>query len=166
MRAICAQVISLTLLLAAAGSLPAQTFSLNDVITLKCKANNAYVTVQTISGLNLAANRSAPGVLQEFTVLDGGDGSYALRARVNGLLVSAESAGAAPLVANRSAIGPWEQFDVIDQGGGVNAWKARVNNLYVTAAQGNLIASQSAPTTDWEKFFIVTNVPLDPIRWR
>jgi hypothetical protein len=166
MRATRAQVLVSALLLLAAASTPAQTFSLNDIVTLKCKANNEYVTVLTSSGLNLAANRAAQGVLQEFTVLDGGGGSYALLARVNGLLVSAESAGAAPLVANRSAIGPWEQFDLLDQGDGSYAWKARVNNLYVTAAQGNLIANQSAPATDWEKFIIQTNVPLDPLRWR
>ena len=53
---------------------PAQTFSLNDVITLKCQANNAYTTVQTASDLNLAANRATAGVLQQFIVRDGGSG--------------------------------------------------------------------------------------------
>src|SRR5438552_25728 len=166
MRATLSYVLLFTVVLLAVAPLPAQTFSLNDVITLKCRANNAYVTVQTSSGLNLAADRSGAGVLQEFTVLDGGSGSFVFKARVNDLLVSAESAGAAPLVANRSAIGPWEQFDLLDQGGGVYAWRARVNNQYVTAAQGNLIANQGAPATDWEKFIIATNSPLNAIRWR
>ena len=121
----------------------AQPFSLNDIVTLKCTANNSYVTVQAKS-LNLTANRPYPGLLQEFTVVDGGAGSYALQARYSGDYVSAESAGAAPLVANRTAIGPWEQFDLVDQGGGDYALRARVNNQYVTASQGNLVANQSS----------------------
>src|SRR5207249_3064738 len=135
---------------------PAQTFSLNDVITLKCKTNEEYVTVQTGSGLNLAADRVSAGVLQQFTVRDGGSGSYALQARVNGSYVAAENAGAAPLVANRGAIGPWERFDFIDQGDGSYVLRARVNNLYVTASEGDLIANQSAVNGDWEKFVIQT----------
>ena len=87
----------------------AQAFALNDIVTLKCKANHCYVTVQTGS-LNLVANRPYPGLLQEFTLVDGGAGSYALRARYNGDYVCAESAGAAPLVANRTAIGPWNSL--------------------------------------------------------
>ena len=149
------------LTLAAQVTSAAQSFSLNDIVTLKCKANNCCVTVQTGS-LNLAANGPYPGLRQEFTVVDGGGGSYALRARYNGDYVCAESAGAAPLVANRTAIGPWEQFDLADQGGGVYALRARVNSQYVTAAQGNLIANQISPGTDWEKFFIRNNA----IGWR
>ncbi len=145
---------------------PAQPFALNDVINLQCKANSNYVTLQTASSLNLAANRGGAGVLQQFTIQDGGGGSYALKARLNGLYVCAESAGAAPLVANRSAIGPWEQFDLVLQASGAYALRARVNGLYVTASQGNLIANQSAASTDWEKFFIQTNMPLDAVRWR
>ena len=144
----------------------AQPFSPTNVYTLKCKANNLYVTVQAASGLNLAANRTNAGALQLFSILDGGSGSYALKARVNGRYVAAESAGAAPLVANRSAIGSWEQFDLIAQGGGTYALKARVNNLFVTVSQGNLIANQSAAASDWEKFIIQTNAPVDPIHWR
>ncbi len=144
----------------------AQPFSASDFYTLKCKANNLYVTVEAASGLNLAANRTNAGALQLFSILNGGSGSYALKARVNGRYVAAESAGAAALVANRSAIGPWEQFDLIAQGDGAYALKARVNNLFVTAAQEDLIANQSAPASDWEKFVIQTNAPVDPIRWR
>jgi Pectate lyase superfamily protein len=139
----------------------AQPFSLNDIVTLKCKANNSYVTVQTGS-LNLAANGSYPGLLQEFTVVGGGAGSYALQARYNGDYVSAESAGAAPLVANRTAIGPWEQFDLVDQGGGDYALRARVNNQYVTASQGKLIANQGSAGTDWEGFIVRNNA----VGWR
>src|SRR6266850_1798708 len=145
---------------------PAQTFSLNDVITLKCQANNAYATVQTGDGLNLAANRTVAGVLQQFTVRDGGSGSYSLQAQVNGRYVAAESAGAAPLVANRMAIGPWERFDFLLQPDGSYALRARVNNLYLTASQGDLIANQSAVGSDWERFIIQTNVALNAIHWR
>lgn len=145
---------------------PAQPFSPTDAYTLKCKANNQYVTVQAASGLNLAANRTNVGALQLFTILNGGGGSYALQARVNGRYVCAESAGAAPLVANRSAIGPWEQFDLVEQGGGAYALKARVNNLFVTASAGNLIANQAAAATDGERFIIQTNAPVDPVHWR
>ena len=139
----------------------AQSFSLNDIITIKCKANSAYVAVQTNS-LNLAANHPYPGLLEEYTVVDGGSGSYSLQARYNGDYVCAESAGAAPLVANRTAIGPWEQWDFVDQGGGVYALRSRENGLYVTAGQGLLIANQSAPGTDWEKFIVKNNA----IGWR
>jgi len=62
----------------------AQPFPASDVFTLKCKANNRYVTVQAASGLHLAANRTNIGALQLFSILNGGSGSYALKARVNG----------------------------------------------------------------------------------
>ena len=130
------------------------------------QGQNLYVTVQAASGLNLAANRTNAGALQLFSILNGGSGSYALKARVNGRYVAAESAGVAALVANRSAIGPWEQFDLIAQGDGSHALKARVNKQFVTASQGNLIANQAAAVSDWEKFIIATNAPVDPIRWR
>ena len=139
----------------------AQSFSLNDILTLRCKANGFYVAVQTNS-LNLAANRPYPGLLEEFTLVDGGSGSYALRARYNGDYVCAESEGGAPLVANRTAIGAWEQFDLVDQGGGLYALRSRVNNRYVTAAPGNLIANQVTPGTDWEKFVVKNNA----VGWR
>ncbi len=144
----------------------AQPFSASEVYTLRCKANNLCVSVEAASGFNLAANRTNAGALQLFSILNGGGGSYALRARVNGRYVCAESAGAAALVANRNAIGPWEQFDLIAQGGDVYALKARVNNMFVTAAQGELIANQVSVATDWEKFIIQTNAPVDPIHWR
>lgn len=144
----------------------AQSFSPTELYTFRCKANNQFVTVQAAGGFTLAANRSGVGALQLFNVLDAGGGSFVLKARVNGRYVCAESAGAGSLVANRSAIGDWEQFDVIPQGGGEYALRARVNNQYVTAAAGNLIANQAAPASDWEKFFIATNAPVDPIRWR
>ena len=158
--------VELVLLLAVGLNSHAQPFSPTDVFTLKCKANNLYVTVQASSGLNLTANRTNAGALQLFSILNGGSGSYALKARVNGRYVAAESAGAAALVANRTAIGPWEQFDLIVQGGGAYALKARVNNQFVTASQGNLIANQIAAASDWEKFIIATNAPVDPIHWR
>lgn len=155
----------LTILVLALNS-PAQPFSATDFYTLRCKANNMYVTVEAASGLHLAADRTNAGALQLFSILNGGSGSYALTARVNGRYVAAESAGAAALVANRSAIGPWEQFDLISQGDGTHALKARVNNQFVTAALGDLIANQNAAASDWEKFVIQTNAPVDPIRWR
>ena len=158
--------LSVVLLLAIGSGAHAQPFSPTDAFTLKCKANNLYVTVQAASGLNLAVNRTNAGALQLFSILNGGSGSYALKARVNDRFVAAESAGAAALVANRPAIGPWEQFDLIAQDGGAYALKARVNNQFVTASPGNLIANQSTAATDWEKFIIATNVPVDPIRWR
>jgi hypothetical protein len=151
----------LALTLAVSAPLIAQPFALNDIVTLRCKANNSYVTVQA-GTLNLIANHPYPGLLQEFTVVDGGDGSYALRARSNGDYVCAESAGDASLVANRTAIGPWEQFDFVDQGGGFFALRARVNNQYVTASSGALIASRSSVATDWEKFVIRNN----SVGWR
>lgn len=143
-----------------------QPFSATDAYTLRCKANNLYVTVQAASGFRLAANRTNAAALQLFTILEAGGGSYALKARVNSRYVCAESAGAAPLVANRSAIGPWEQFDLVAHGGGEYALKARVNNRFVTAAQGDLIANQVTAATDWEKFVVQTNAPVDPLRWR
>lgn len=138
----------------------------HSTFTLRAKTNDAYITVQPAANLNLAANRTRAGVLQQFVLLDGGSGSVALQARFNGRYVCAESAGASPLVANRTAIGPWEQFDFVAQGDGSYALRARVNGLYVTTLQGDLIASQASAATDGEKFIIQTNAPLDAIRWR
>ncbi len=151
----------LALALAAGPRCLAQPFALDSIVTLRCKANDFYVTVQN-GTLNLAASSPYPGLMQEFTLVDGGDSSYALQARYNGDYVSAESAGAAPLVANRTAIGPWEQFDLVDLGGGDYALYALVNGQYVTASEGDLIADQPTPATDWETFVVQTNA----IGWR
>jgi YD repeat-containing protein len=128
------------------------------LIAFQANANNLYVTAENAGSSPLIANRSGPGLWEQFELIDLGNGYVAFRSMVNGLYVCAENAGTSPLVANRAAIGAWEQFQLVDAGGGYTALVARANGMYVcaeSAGANSLIANRTAFGA-WEKFRLLS----------
>ncbi|MFB7493585.1 xylosidase [Streptomyces sp. NPDC056161] len=125
-------------------------------VTLRARANGAYVTADNGGAAPLIADRTAVGEWEKFDVLDAGGGNIALRAHANGKYVTAENAGAAPLIANRTAIGSYETFQLITNPSGTVSLRARINGRYVTAENGGadpLIADRTG-IGGWEQFDI------------
>ncbi|MFC9843781.1 xylosidase [Streptomyces sp. NPDC127595] len=127
-------------------------------ITLRAKANDAYVTAEDAGSDSLVANRTSVGPWEKFDVLDAGDGNIALRSQANNNFVTAENAGAKPLIANRTAIGSYETFQLITNSSGTVSLRARINAKYVTAEDAGadpLIANRTS-IGNWEQFVIDT----------
>ncbi|MCW2638707.1 MAG: hypothetical protein JWP76_1013 [Dactylosporangium sp.] len=142
------------------GDYPALTALAGDVpaisapISLMAQVNGRYVTAERGGAMPLIANRTGPGVWEQFDLVDAGGGYIGLRSRANGRYVTAENAGASPLIANRSVIGLWEQFQIIDNFDGTVSLLAKVNGRYVTAEHAGalpLIANRVA-NGPWERF--------------
>jgi hypothetical protein len=128
------------------------------VVTLRARVNNRYVTAENAGGAALIANRDAIGGWEQFDLLDAGSGNIALRAHANGKLVCAENGGGSALIANRTAIGPWESFKLIRNSNGSVSLQSIVNNRYVTAESAgaaSLIANRTA-IGPWEQFDLIT----------
>ena len=129
------------------------------VVSLRARADNRYVTAESAGAAPLIANRAAIGGWEQFDVLDAGGGNIALKAHANGLIVCADNAGASALIANRTAVGPWETFRLIQNPNGTVSLLAAVNNRYVTAENAGaaaLIANRTAIGT-WEQFDLVAD---------
>lgn len=128
------------------------------VVTLRARVNNRYVTAENAGAASLIANRDAIGGWEQFELLDAGSGNIALRARANGKLVCAENGGGSALMANRTAIGPWETFKLIRNSNGSVTLQSLANNRYVTAENAgaaSLIANRTA-IGPWEQFDLIT----------
>ncbi|WP_431103560.1 lectin [Roseateles noduli] len=128
------------------------------VVTMRARVNNRYVTAENAGGAPLIANRDAIGGWEQFDLLDAGNGNIALRARANGKLVCAENGGGSALIANRTAIGPWESFKLIRNGNGSVTLQSIANSRYVTAENAgaaSLIANRTA-IGPWEQFDLIT----------
>jgi hypothetical protein len=133
--------------------------STGQVVSLRSRADNRYVTAENAGASALIANRTAIGGWEQFDLLDAGGGNIALRAHANGRIVCADSAGASALIANRTAVGPWETFRLVRNPNGTVSLLAFVNNRYVTAESAGasaLIANRTA-IGPWEQFDLVTN---------
>lgn len=127
------------------------------VVTLRARVNNRYVTAESAGDAPLIANRDAIGGWEQFDLLDAGNGNVALRAHANGKLVCAENGGGSALIANRTAIGPWESFKLIRNGNGSVTLQSIANNRYVTAENAgaaSLIANRTA-IGPWEQFDLI-----------
>ncbi|WP_431262096.1 lectin [Roseateles chitinivorans] len=128
------------------------------VVTLRARVNNRYVTAENAGATALIANRDAIGGWEQFELLDAGNGNIALRARANGKLVCAENGGGSALIANRTAVGPWESFKLIRNPNGSVTLQSIANNRYVTAENAgaaSLIANRTA-IGPWEQFDLIT----------
>jgi hypothetical protein len=139
-------------------STPTVNSYVGKTITLRAKANDAYVTADDAGAESLVANRTAVGPWEQFDVLDAGDGNIALRSQANNNFVTAENAGAKPLIANRTAIGSYETFQLITNSSGTVSLLARINDKYVTAEDAGadpLIANRTS-IGNWEQFVIDT----------
>ena len=131
---------------------------ITQVVTLRARVNNRYVTAENAGAAALIANRDAIGGWELFELLEAGNGNIALRARANGKLVCAETGGGSALIANRTAIGPWESFKLIRNSNGSVTLQSLANNRYVTAENAgaaSLIANRTAIGL-WEQFDLIT----------
>ncbi|MEV5703743.1 hypothetical protein [Actinoallomurus sp. NPDC052274] len=129
------------------------------VISLRSRANNDYVTAENAGASALIANRTAIGTWEQFDLVDAGGGAIALRAHADDQYVCADNAGASPLIANRTAIGQWESFRLIHNANGTVSLLALANNMYVTAENAGaspLIANRTA-IGQWEQFDLVVS---------
>ncbi len=127
------------------------------VVSLRSRANNRFVTAEYAGGSPLIANRSVIGPWEQFDLLALGGGFGALRAHANGRWVCADRGGAAPLIANRTAVGPWETFRFIRNSDGTVSIRASVNGEFVCAeARGgqSLIANRTK-IGPWEEFDLI-----------
>ena len=127
------------------------------IVSLRARANNLYVTADNAGAAPLIANRTAIGGWEQFDLLDAGGGKVALRARANGLIVCADNAGSSSLIANRTSIGLWETFSLAQNPNGTVSLLSFVNNRYVTADNGGasaLIPNRTA-VGPWEQFDLI-----------
>ncbi|NJC82447.1 S8 family serine peptidase [Planosporangium mesophilum] len=127
------------------------------VLRLRASANNQVVTADSGGNSPLIANRTTPGLWEEFDVVPSGDGdgSVGLRSHANGRYVTAESGGTAPLVARGTQISLWEKF-ILSNTNGVITLKAVVNGKYVSAesAGGRPLIANRTSAGAWEQFTV------------
>lgn len=93
--------------------------------------NGKYVSSEN-GKASMNCNRSRLGNLEQFTVIDAGNGKIALKDK-NGNYVSSEN-GRKPMISNRQRLGSWEKFTWKLNNGKVTL-KGN-NNLYVSSENG------------------------------
>lgn len=128
-----------------------------EVVAIRAKINNKYVSAENAGQSSLIANRTAVGPWETFDLVRINSTDIYLRAHANGKLVCAEAGGGAALISNRDAVGPWETFQLINNSDGTKSLRARANNKLVTAESAGaapLIANRTA-VGPWEKFTVV-----------
>ena len=72
----------------------------------QCPATGQYMCAENGS---IVVNRSAVGGWEQFTLLDNGDGTFAIKS-MHGTYVCAENGA---IVCNRQDIGGWEKFKIV-----------------------------------------------------
>lgn len=128
-----------------------------EVVAIRAKANNKYVSADNAGKSSLIANRTSVGAWETFDLIHINTTDVYLRAHANGKYVCAEAAGTGALISNRDTPGPWETFELITNSDGTKSLRARANNKLVTAESAGgapLIANRDA-VGPWEKFVIV-----------
>ena len=151
-------VLGLMTLLAAANARGAAP--IGQTVWLKAAATGGFVSADTNRGAfaPLVADRTSVGTLEQFQVVDGGNGFIGLRSVGTGRFVSADlNRGTfAPLVADRATLSGWERFQWIEMAGGSIALRGGTTAKYVAAdlnrgAFAPLVSDRTAIST-WETF--------------
>lgn len=91
------------------------SYRLNGKPTALKTATGHYVVAEGSGGGVVNANRTSPGLWENFNVVDVGPGLVALQA-INGQYVVAEGGGGREMTARANVIGPWETFGLIPMG--------------------------------------------------
>jgi serine/threonine protein kinase len=117
---------------------PQPTAPIGQTIWLKSTINGDYVNPHTSTANGpLYADASQVQALEEFRVVDAGNGLIALQSVGNGDYVTAEIyTENVPLDATATAISTWEQFQWINLGNGDIALRSKVNGNYVSTWVG------------------------------
>lgn len=103
------------------------------------------------------ASVDTPNTWEKYLVIDGGDGTIALKSLKNNKYVSATDGTGHPLYAVAESVNSWEKFKWTDRGNGKIALFSPQWNTYVSVdpgdAAGSLKASFSGSNPDtWEYF--------------
>lgn len=115
-------------------------------------ANGRFVVAENGGGREMAANRTAAGPWETFTVVPLGGDQVALQAS-NGQYVVAENGGGGAVNANRNAIGSWETFTVVRLGGhGIAFRTASGYYLCAEGGGGNALVANRRSVGGWETF--------------
>jgi hypothetical protein len=110
-------------------------YRLNGKPTALKTSRGYYVVAENSGGGVVNANRTSPGLWENFNVVDVGPGLVALQA-INGQYVVAEGGGGREVLARANAIGPWETFGLVPMGPpGLFALKT-YNGAYLQAEGG------------------------------
>jgi serine/threonine protein kinase len=117
---------------------PQPTAPIGQTIWLKSTINGDYVNPHTSTANGpLYADALQVQALEEFRVVDAGNGLIALQSVGNGDYVTAEIyTENVPLDATATAISTWEQFQWINLGNGDIALRSKVNGNYVSTWVG------------------------------
>lgn len=117
------------------------------VITLR-GFNNQYVSGENGTQA-MWCNRPTPGTWEQFSVLDGGNGTVVLRSM--GKYVSSEN-GAAAMTCSKTTIGDWERFVWVVNADNTISLRGN-NNLYVSSENGTQAMRCNRPSIGgWEAF--------------
>jgi lysophospholipase L1-like esterase len=134
---------------------------IGQLINLKSKANNLFVSADNGGNSPLIANRTSAGGWEQFLVVDAslgaGNGIIGLQAMANYRYVCADMGIANPPqpIANRTSVGgAWECFVWTPQADGSVGIQAQANNKFITVnpSAPTLTASQTAIGGAWEVF--------------
>ncbi|MGH8047678.1 MAG: GDSL-type esterase/lipase family protein [Chthoniobacterales bacterium] len=134
---------------------------IGQLINLKSKANNLFVSADNGGNSPLIANRTSAGGWEQFLVIDAslgvGNGIIGLQAMANNKYVCADMGIANPPqpIANRTSVGgAWECFVWTPQADGSVGIQAQANNKFITVnpSAPTLTASQAAIGGAWEVF--------------
>jgi phage baseplate assembly protein gpV len=134
---------------------------IGDTVTLQSAANNLLVSAPN-STSPLIANQTAPGLSEQFQVVDQSSsfwyGCVALRSLGNNLFVTADPAGTSPLLADGTNAGPAQTFQWSDNADGTISLRALANNMDVCAenAGGLPLINNRINTGPWETFSLAT----------
>jgi hypothetical protein len=129
------------------------------IVSFQAMANGDDVTADQTGSSPLIASSTAIGPLEQFQVVDAGNGNIALQSVASNFYVTAENAGASSLIANRTAVGLWETFTEVPEADGNTALLAQINGKYVTAenqGQSPLIANRTS-VGSWETFIVTVH---------
>jgi len=130
--------------------------SSNQIVSLRARANQKYVTVNAAG--NLVASKTTIGNDEKFELVSLSSSQIALKSVSKGKYISAENAGNSPLTANRDSVLEWEAFEVSNLDDGSKGLKAVVNGKFVCAENGgndSLIASKYSIGGAWEAFDVI-----------
>ncbi|MDY7224753.1 family 16 glycosylhydrolase [Hyalangium rubrum] len=131
---------------------------IGQTIWLKSCLTQKFVSADGNLGANapLVADRAAAAGWEQFQIIDGGNGTIALRVAETQKYVSADTNLGGRLVADRTAIGDWERFTWVDFNNGTIGLLAKSTGKYVstdTNRGGNApLYADRATAGCWEAF--------------
>ena len=122
-------------------------------------SNGMYVACDGSDNYKLRATRNEIGEWETLTLVDLGEGRFAIKA-FNGKFVSADGSMGNILIANRDEVGDWETFEMVSMDADHVAIRT-ASGTFVTADQSNngILVADRAEAHEWETFSLVRELP-------